>query len=195
MTWLVIGCGQSVEPSSQVVCRESLTATSTVLPTCAVTRAMSSVSSGSAVENSDRKRKPVFPVSAYQLPVSCSDLIQEQKDDLTLQRLFCQVLPDHEVESAACGYFLQDGSLVRKWVPHRECFVGDEIVQVLLPVKLRPTVLKIAHDGVSGYLGVRKTYDRVLRHFYWPWLKNYQICCEGFDTIHVCLWYSKGYTV
>ncbi|XP_030271930.1 uncharacterized protein LOC115581177 isoform X1 [Sparus aurata] len=163
---------RSVEPASQVVRRESLTATSTILPTCAVTRAMSSVSSGSAVENFDRKRKPVFPVPAYHLPVSCSDLIQEQKDDPTLQVLFCQVLPDHEVESAACGYFLQDGILVRKWVPHGECFVGDEIVQVVLPLKRRPTVLQIAHDGVSGHLGVRKTYDRVLRHFYWPRLKK-----------------------
>ena len=100
---------------------------------CAVRApAMSCVSSGS-YENSDKNREPVFPVPAYPLPVSCSDLVQEQKEDPTLQALYCQVLPDHEVESATCCYFLQ------KWA-------------FVLPAKLRPLVLQIAHDGVSGVL-------------------------------------------
>lgn len=45
-------------------------------------------------------------------------------------------------------------------------------MQVVMPAKLRPTVLQIAHDGVSGPVGVRKTYDQVMRHLYWPCLKK-----------------------
>ncbi|CAB1449113.1 unnamed protein product [Pleuronectes platessa] len=40
------------------------------------------------------------------------DLVKEQQDDPTLQALYNQVLPDDEVESAAHGYFLQDGLLL-----------------------------------------------------------------------------------
>lgn len=68
---------QRVKPSSQVVSSESLNATPTVLPTCAVTRAMSCVSSGSSLENSDKNREPVFPLPAYSMPVSCNELVQE----------------------------------------------------------------------------------------------------------------------
>jgi len=49
-------------------------------------------------------------------------------------------------------------------------------VQIVLLVTLRPTVLQTAHDAVAGHLGVRKTYDRVLRHFYWPQLKKRSFC-------------------
>lgn len=62
----------------------------------------------------------------------------------------------------ARGYFLKHGLLVRKWVLQWDCFVGDEIVQIVLPSTLRLTVFQTAHDGFAGHLGVRKTYDRVL---------------------------------
>lgn len=61
---------------------------------------------------------------------------------------------------------------MRKWVPQGDCFEGDEFLQVVTPSSVRQTVLEVAHDGVAGNLGVRKTYDRVLRHFYWPRLKR-----------------------
>lgn len=62
--------------------------------------------------------------------------------------------------------------MVRKWVPQGDCFVGGEIVQIVLPSTLRLAVLQTAHDGVAGHLGVRKTYDPVMRHFYWPRLNR-----------------------
>ena len=86
-------------------------------------------------------------------------LFKSKRRILHFRLCIFQVLPDHEVESAACGYFLKNGLLVRKSVPHGECFVGDDMVQVVLPAKLRPTVLQIAHDSLSGHVGVRKTYD------------------------------------
>ena len=35
----------------------------------------------------------------------------------------------------------------------------------MLPVKYRQSVIKMAHDNGAGHMGVRKTYDRVLRLF------------------------------
>ena len=43
--------------------------------------------------------------------------------------------------------------------------------QVVLPEKLRQSGLKVAHNE-SGHAGVRKTYDRLLRHFFWPCMKS-----------------------
>lgn len=80
------------------------------------------------------------------------------------------MVADVELESSACGYFLQYGLLVRKWVKHGESFVGDPIIQVVLPEKFCESDLKVAHDG-SGHLSIRKTYDWVLRHFFWLQLK------------------------
>ena len=44
--------------------------------------------------------------------------------------------------------------------------------QIVVPTKLRDGVLSTAHDMVAGHLGVKKTYDKIFRYFYWPCLKN-----------------------
>ena len=53
---------------------------------------------------------------------------------------------------------------MRKWVLHGDEFVGDPVLQVVVPSRLREMVLKRAHDE-SGRWGVRKTYDRIFRFF------------------------------
>lgn len=78
---------------------------------------------------------------------------------------------------------LRDSLLVKKWVPHGESFVGDPIVQIVVPEKFRESVLKVAHEG-SGHLGVQKTYDRVLRHFFRPRLKH--DVSAHIKTCHTC---------
>lgn len=45
-------------------------------------------------------------------------------------------------------------------------------MQIVVPTKLREVVLNVVHGPVAGHLGVKKTYDRILRHFYWPLLKK-----------------------
>lgn len=56
--------------------------------------------------------------------------------------------------------------------------------QIVVPAKFREVVLKTAHGDVAGHLGVRKTYDRVMKYFYWPKLKKE---VAGFiKTCHVC---------
>ena len=76
-----------------------------------------------------------------------------------------------EVKDRAHGYFLDNGVLVRKWVPCNEVGVGHPLFQVVVPAKFRKFVLQVSHDQ-SGHQGVRKTYDRILRYFFWPRLKD-----------------------
>ncbi len=129
-----------------------------VFTACAVTRAMSR--GETEVEQSNAGESGVFTVSIPDslLSVSCSDLAAEQRADPTLSEQFGMVLSDVDVKSAAEGYLLQNGLLVRKWVPHGESFVGNPIFQVVVPSKFREEVLRTSHDQL-GHLGVRKTYD------------------------------------
>ncbi|GFU20212.1 retrovirus-related Pol polyprotein from transposon 412 [Trichonephila clavipes] len=39
---------------------------------------------------------------------------------------------------------------------------------IVVPEALREPIKTICHDGTSGHLGVLKTKDRLLRHFFWP---------------------------
>ncbi len=57
--------------------------------------------------------------------------------------------------------------------------------QIVMPLKLRPHVLSLAHDHPwSGHLGINKTYNRVLQHFFWPGLKtDVSKYCK---TCHIC---------
>ncbi len=96
---------------------------------------------------------------------------ESQQADSSLKDLFDQVLPESEMRDGARGYFLQDLLLVRKWVWHSDTFVGDPVFQIALPVSFRQSVLKVAHDE-SGHSGVKKTYDRLLWHFFWPHMKK-----------------------
>lgn len=66
---------------------------------------------------------------------------------------------------------------MRKWVPHGGTAddltgVRDTVYQFVVPVGWRRHVLELAHEHLwSGHLGVAKTYNRVLRHFFWPGMK------------------------
>ena len=43
------------------------------------------------------------------------------------------------------------------------------VEQLVLPLQCRSTVLKLAHDiPAACHLGINKTKDRVLQHYYWP---------------------------
>lgn len=60
-----------------------------------------------------------------------------------------------DVPDVARAYFVQDGLLLRKWSLHGKDFVGDPIVQVVVPTMFRSIVLEVAH-GKSGHPGLRK---------------------------------------
>lgn len=62
---------------------------------------------------------------------------------------------------------------MRRWRCPRE--PGEEwnlVQQVVLPQVYRESVLGMAHGGpVAGHVGVRRTLDKIRRHFWWPGLR------------------------
>ena len=142
-----------------------------VFTACAVTRAMSH-----SLQEEPEQEEEVAEVGFVVVPDSLlsvprSVLGAEQKADPSLSLLFEALLSKEAVRSAAGGYLLQEGLLVRKWSPHGVSFVGKPVFQVVVPEKFRTQVLKTAHDQL-GHLGVHKTYNYILRYFFWPRLKR-----------------------
>ena len=107
--------------------------------------------------------------------ISRQNLIVEQSKNKELLDLFKIALTPVEAEKVSVGYLIKDDILMRKWSPtacdNNE--KGETVYQIVVPTVHRRDVLELAHDlPVSGHLGVRKTYNRVLQHFFWPGLKR-----------------------
>ena len=157
-----------------------------VFTACAVTRAVASRGEYSSKHVKNENGDPeLFPLSLSNIPlsVSHSELVNEQRADPTLKELFQSVFPADEVKNQAHGYLLQNELLVRKWVPHGDGGIGDPIYQIVVPVKFHEVVLRLSHDD-AGHMGVGKTYNRVLRHFFWPRLKK--SVAAYIKTCHTC---------
>ena len=103
--------------------------------------------------------------------ISRQNLIEEQSNDKELFDLFKIALTPVEAEKVSVGYLIKDNILMRKWSP-TECDNGEKgetVYQIVVPTVYRREALELAHDlPMSGHLGIRKTYNRFLQHFYWP---------------------------
>lgn len=81
--------------------------------------------------------------------------------------------------------FWRDGLLYREWRPAGSEGTRDMVVsQLVLPLKCRSGVLRLAHDiPASGHLGRKKTLDRIQRRFFWPVISRqvaeYCRCCPA----------------
>ena len=114
--------------------------------------------------------------------ISRSRLIQEQFSDSSLQPLFgkARLFVDGDL---APGYVVKDGILMRRCLPRNNVRPDDPVWQVAVPSALRQLVMKTAHDD-AGHMGVKKTYDRVIRLCYWPRLKRDIVTYVR--TCHIC---------
>ncbi|XP_023191398.1 uncharacterized protein LOC111608951 [Xiphophorus maculatus] len=174
------------EPESQNLDRqeENERELSNVFTACAVTRAMSrsQVNGDKDAQEENKDYKSFLPLADFPFPVTSTDLITDQRADSSLKELFQQVRPEGAVSDHEGAYFLRNSVLMRRWVPYFGS-VEHAVFQVVVPSKYREALLKVAHDD-SGHAGVKKTYDRVLRHFFWPRLKR--DISSYVRTCHVC---------
>ncbi|XP_076842798.1 uncharacterized protein LOC143487636 [Brachyhypopomus gauderio] len=114
--------------------------------------------------------------------LSRADLIKAQNTDQTLIKCFERVDNGSFSPEYQNAYFIQDGVLLRSWVSPKE---GHEsITQVVVPRQYRSHILSLAHDHpLAGHLGIRKTTQRVLQHFFWPSVSsdvaNYCRTCDA----------------
>ncbi|XP_052447440.1 uncharacterized protein LOC127990179 [Carassius gibelio] len=127
-----------------------------------------------------------FDLSA-DLPVSWETLIEAQRNDSSLNK--CRASVENKTTSLRNQhYYWNDNVLMRKWSrslnpEQREDW--NSVHQIVVPLRFRPHVLSLAHDhSWSGHLGITKTYNRVLQHFFWPGLKS--DVAKHCKTCHIC---------
>ena len=93
---------------------------------------------------------------------------------------------DQVVNEQVC-FYLNDGILMRKWRTPDSTIEEEWKVlhQVVVPKVYRTEVLRIAHDSIlAGHLGINKTYQKVLSHFFWTGLeKDFVQYCRS---CHIC---------
>ena len=106
--------------------------------------------------------------------MSRSRLIQEQQNDPDISYLFHRALSENETSHVPICYYTKNGVLMRKWRPP-DVPANDEwkvTHQIVIPRSYRLHILSIAHETpMSGHLGVNKSYNKILNHFYWPGIK------------------------
>ena len=109
------------------------------------------------------------------MPFNRQNLITAQQNDKELHRFFFNLSSLEEMNDLSECYFLSSGVLMRKWRPP-EVPAQDEwrvFYQIVVPSELRSTILKYAHESpMAGHLGISKTKEKILAHFYWPKLAN-----------------------
>nr|XP_033961533.1 uncharacterized protein LOC117463411 [Pseudochaenichthys georgianus] len=179
-----------------------------IFPACVVTRAQSKkygedlsdyfLATGQFLEDmtvSDRLPEEARSAGAgspsnsselVQLPAPREEFMAAQLSDETLSKCLSSVISHEEAKSKKMAYIMEDHLLMRRWISDA-CEESDSVAiyQVVVPTTYRSQVMSLAHDHPwSGHMGVTKTYQRVLKHFFWPGLKSDVVLyCR---TCHVC---------
>jgi hypothetical protein len=111
--------------------------------------------------------------------VTVDEFRKLQAEDETLQKLW-ELARKEETGHGKADYVIRKGLLYRRFHPGKD---KTEIMQLVVPGKLRNRVLEVAHDGLlSGHLSNKKTLDRVTSSFHWPGVndsvKRYVWSCD-----------------
>ena len=153
----------------------------TVFPACAVTRSMAKKNRESEMKTSELRDDDI------DLGESClfrlvgddksgsnrSKLLMEQERDAQLIPLAERAVSEEEALTVPVCFYKKGGVLMRKWrppdVPADEEW--KEVHQIVVPSSYRSDILSLAHESpLAGHLGVHKTQEKILSHFYWPGL-------------------------
>lgn len=122
-----------------------------------------------------RPTGPELPLAGdAAFPVSRACLSQMQKADPTLRECFTKVVSNDKARDEQVAYIMDGEMLTRKWSPlvtgDSDC---DSVYQIVVPAGCRQHIMSVAHESKwAGHLGINKTYQAILRHFYWPGLKS-----------------------
>jgi hypothetical protein len=161
-------------------------------PSCAVTRAMSKQQLNSQdaddVDISDTFLPTLLDNSRENSEkFSTSNLITEQQNDPDISVLIQHATDETDAANDPICYFMKDGILMRKWRPSTVPVNEEWLVryQIVIPKTYRSEVLSLAHETpLSGHLGINKTYQKIITHFYWPGIRKDVV--EFCKTCHTC---------
>lgn len=139
-------------------------------------------------ELGDAEAKEVVGSDSLSLTVTREKLVEAQNNDPSLVKCF-KLAENAEFDNVS--FLVKDGLLMRKWRKSNSTeSEWNFVYQVVVPTIFRPQVLSLAHDHtLAGHLGITKTYNRILQHFFWHGLKRDVIrYCK---TCHVCQYVGK----
>ena len=117
----------------------------------------------------EKEREPVKPlhVSGYPtLSVNPREFREAQRKDDILARYYEFVHQTDAQDEVRKWFALQDDTLFRFYRRPE-----DDVIlrQAIVPTAYRAEVLRIGHEGIlAGHLGIKKTTDRIVTHFFWP---------------------------
>ena len=138
-----------------------------IFPACAVTRAQSNLSQSNTNSDSSIDKLP-SPL------LTRDNLIAEQAADVTLA--YCRntaVENKSSICKVPCFYY-SEGILMRLFRPVDlpSADTWSEVHQIVVPRSIRISLVELAHDGLAGHLGIKKTSQKLLQHYFWPGLKK-----------------------
>ncbi len=118
--------------------------------------------------------EPNSILNDVKLPVTRDNMVVAQEADVTLRKCLSSVVPGEIAGERKTAYYMDNGLLMRKWCGNvSDYFEWATVNQIVVPVCYRQAVLALTHDhALSGHLGIKKTYNRILKHFVWPRLKS-----------------------
>lgn len=112
-------------------------------------------------------------VPSFNLPLGKLELIKAQHADLTLVSCFTTAVKQSALPKHSVAYYFEEEVLMRKWSPPKAEEDWSTVYQVVVPKPYRLHALSVAHEHeLSGHVGIRKTYDSLLKHFFWPSMKS-----------------------
>ncbi|XP_063601112.1 uncharacterized protein LOC134777204 [Penaeus indicus] len=178
-----------------------------IYPACVVTRAMSKIgeeinevevgnlfeeelaTNGDAVEVK-KNEQGTIKMKIDILPdfvVDKKELVKFQMGDESLTGCWSEAKRNGGENDVTIGFYVHGDVLMRKWRPV-DVPVSDHWEvrkQIVVPKEYREHVIALSHDSyLSGHLGVRKTTDRLLTHYYWPNMKkDVSVYCK---TCEIC---------
>ena len=121
-----------------------------------------------------KNNETLVDLEPIKLPITREQLISTQRGDPSLEPYFELVANTEASKTKSLVFFLDNDLLMRRWsCPAAYGMDWGVVNQVVVPAAYRNQVLALAHENPwSGHLGIRKTYDRILKHFFWPRLKT-----------------------
>ena len=102
-------------------------------------------------------------------------LREQQISDPKIADLFHKSVGEKEVVQEPNCFYTRHGVLMRTSRPHSVQIDKESTVyhQLVVPKPYQNEILTWAHEAtLSGHLGVKKTYSKILGQFYWPKLKR-----------------------
>ena len=150
-------------------------------PACAVTRAMRrkeqendfdiSLEDTFMVNDDSQDDTPMIDITSD----DPTQFIRQQENDPDIKALIQRAVAEDESLTEPVCFYIKNGILMRRWRPPDVPANAKWAVhsQVVVPKPYRLQILSMAHETpLADHLGITKTYDKILQHFYWPELKK-----------------------